>query len=187
MAKDRVWLVMALAAFTVALFAASCLFAMDSPQAVDGSIASEPLQPPVAKPEIPMPSPSSAVAAAPSPTPLSIPPTETLTPIPTPGPTPTATATLPPLPPMETILLLGSDERGTSSGGVWLTDAIMVVTLDAENKRVGMFGIPRDLWVSPPTMWEMRVNQVDYLGEQNHYPGGGPALLADTLREPSGL
>jgi LCP family protein required for cell wall assembly len=91
------------------------------------------------------------------------------------------------MPPVQRILLLGSDERGESSGGVWLTDAIMVVTLDSENMRIGMLGIPRDLWVSPPTLWEMRINQVDYLGDQHGYPGGGTALLADTLKETLGL
>jgi len=63
----------------------------------------------------------------------------------------------------------------------------MVVTVDVENKRIGLLGIPRDLWVSPPTLPEMRINQVDYLGELYEYPGGGPALLIDTLKETFGL
>ena len=190
-AGDRRLLAVALAAFTVALVAAGCLIALGSPQEVDESIPTETPQPPVVESDTPTAWPTATAAVALSPASQWITPTATTTPSsthdPTPTATPTATPTLPPMPPMETILLLGSDQRDSSSGGVWLTDAIMIVTLDAENKRVGMFGIPRDLWVSPPTMRDMRVNQVDYLGEQYGYPGGGPALLADTLREMFGL
>jgi len=122
--------------------------------------------------------------ASPSPT-FTVMPTATSTPTymgePTTRPTPTPT-----LPPIQHILLLGTDER-EDYGGIWHTDAIMVVTLDAQNKRIGMLSIPRDLWVKPPTLHETRINLVDYLGELNGYPGGGPALLADTLQETFGL
>ncbi|MDH7485396.1 MAG: LCP family protein [Anaerolineae bacterium] len=124
---------------------------------------------------------ATATAVPPSPTP-------TARPIPTATPTPTLTPTpTPALPAIQRILLLGTDERPGSSDKTWRTDAIMVVTVDAENKRIGMLGIPRDLIVTPPTLGEMRINQVDYLGELYEYPGGGPALLADTLKETFGL
>ena len=142
---------------------------------------------PATESEVAMPPTASATptstptAVPPSPTPTAT-PTATATPTPTLTPTPT-----PALPALQRILLLGTDERPESSGGTWHTDAIMVVTVDAENKRIAMLGIPRDLWVSPPTLWEMRINQVDYLAEQYEYPGGGPALLAETLKETFGL
>ena len=122
------------------------------------------------------PQPTHGLTVSPSPSP-------TATPAPTPTRTPTPTPTLPP---MQRILLLGTDER-ESSWGLWHTDAIMVAIVDAENKRIGLLGIPRDLWVNAPTLGEMKINLVDYLGEKHGYPGGGPALLADTLKDTFGL
>ncbi|MFI5241293.1 MAG: LCP family protein, partial [Microgenomates group bacterium] len=43
------------------------------------------------------------------------------------------------------ILLLGSGGGGHSGGG--LTDSIIVVHIDLENKKVLLMSIPRDLWV----------------------------------------
>lgn len=149
-------------------------------------------QPPVTRIALTMPTaPAAALTAiaphpAQGPTPSPSPsPTPTATPTTAPSPRPTPTPT-PTLPLIQRILLLGTDER-ESSWGTWHTDAIMVAIVDAENKRIGLLGIPRDLWVSAPGLGEMKINQVDYMGEKHGYPGGGPALLADTLKETFGL
>jgi LCP family protein required for cell wall assembly len=64
---------------------------------------------------------------------------------------------------------------------VWRTDSILLVFVNARNKRVGVLSIPRDLWVSIPGHGYGRINTVDSLGERTRYPGGGPALLDRTL------
>lgn len=116
------------------------------------------------------PLPSSPVASA---TPTS---TFTPTPISTPTPTPT------PLPVPEgviSVILLGGDRL---PGQVdWRTDTMIYVRIDPEDKIVGMVSIPRDLWVHIPGHGYNRLNTADYLGESEGYPGGGPALLNDTL------
>lgn len=84
------------------------------------------------------------------------------------------------------ILLLGSDQRPGQSGP-WRTDVIMWVTIRRDEKAVGVLSIPRDLWVSIPRVGENRINVADYFGETRAYPGGGPALVADTLQNNLGL
>lgn len=181
MSRGRLLLFLSLVAFGALLLAAGCLVLSGQHQAASDSQAAATSAPLTVSAMPRATRTATAPVALPSPTPTAT-PAATLTPTPTMTPTPTPT-----LAPLQRILLLGTDERGESSGGVWLTDAILVVTVDAENKRIGMLGIPRDLWVKPPTMWEMRINQVDYLGDQHDYPGGGAALLADTLKETFGM
>lgn len=56
------------------------------------------------------------------------------------------------------ILALGVDQR--SSGNVvqtYLTDTIMVMSLDAKNNKVAMISIPRDLWVDK---YKTKINSV---------------------------
>lgn len=96
------------------------------------------------------------------------------------------TPALPPLNRVLNILLLGSDQRAGQTGP-WRTDVIMWVTIHRDQKQVGILSIPRDLWVSIPKVGENRVNVADYFGETLKYPGGGPALAADTLKSNLGL
>ncbi len=78
------------------------------------------------------------------------------------------------------ILLLGIDKR---PGEVYArTDTMILVTVDPNSKTAGMLSIPRDLWVSVPGYNEDRINKAFYLGEQNGYPGGGPALAMKTVQ-----
>lgn len=60
------------------------------------------------------------------------------------------------------ILLLGSDQRPNEGG--FRTDAILLVTLDSEDKTVSVVSFPRDLWVQVPSLYEMKINQVYELG-----------------------
>lgn len=59
------------------------------------------------------------------------------------------------------ILLLGSDERGDGSHR---TDVIMLVVLDPNDSSIKVVSFPRDLWVKVPSLWEMKINEVDQLG-----------------------
>ncbi len=79
------------------------------------------------------------------------------------------------------ILVLGVDER-ESMNGPWRTDTMMILTVDPLNKTAGILSIPRDLWVPIPGYSEGRINTANYLGDAYGYPGGGPALAAETVR-----
>ena len=83
------------------------------------------------------------------------------------------------------ILLLGSDSRPDEKYGH--TDAMILVTVDPIAKTAGMLSIPRDLWVSIPSYGENRINQAYRLGQIKGYPGGGPALVVETVQANLGV
>jgi len=87
-------------------------------------------------------------------------------------------------PHMISLLLLGADGNGDSH---WRTDSIMLIAVNPRTGRTGMLSIPRDLWVDIPGYGADRINTVDFAGENMEYPGGGPALLREVLRENLGL
>ncbi len=128
------------------------------------------------------PVPSVQQTPLPSDTPNPASPTPTFTPTATSTPTPTATPVPTPLPVPEgviSIMLLGGDRL---PGQVdWRTDTMIYVRIDPKKRIVGMVSIPRDLWVEIPGYGYNRLNTADYLGESQGYPGGGPALLNNTL------
>ena len=105
---------------------------------------------------------------------------------------PTDSTVTPPLPtpvPMGPgvlhIMLLGTDRRPPDDG--WRTDTMILVSVDPEERIVSMVSIPRDLYVAIPGHGKTRLNLADNIGEAEHYPGGGPALLRRMLEENLGL
>jgi LCP family protein required for cell wall assembly len=111
-------------------------------------------------------------------------PSPTATHTPTPSPTPVPT----PLPVPEgviSVMLLGGDRLPGQID--WRTDTMIYVRIDPARKVVGMLSIPRDLWVYIPGHGYNRLNTADYLGESEGYPGGGPALLNETLLHNLGI
>jgi len=82
-------------------------------------------------------------------------------------------------------MLLGGDRLPGQTG--WRTDTMIYVRIDPKNKIVGMLSIPRDLWVYIPGYGYNRLNTADYAGESDGYPGGGPALLNQTLLHNLGI
>ncbi len=132
------------------------------------------------------------------------PPTSTPLPTPLPSPTPTATpwlqptfappsidvygipAPMPMLSPPQHInfLLLGSDSRG---GASFRTDVVMVAMVDRAEKSVTLISIPRDLYVYIPGWTMNRINTAYLHGKTTGYPGGGNALIKDTIRYNLGL
>lgn len=78
------------------------------------------------------------------------------------------------------ILLLGIDKRPDEL--ISRTDTMILVTVDPNTKTAGMLSIPRDLWVAIPGYEEDRINKAYFLGDQNDYPGGGPALAMKTVQ-----
>lgn len=93
---------------------------------------------------------------------------------PIPGPVPPI-----PLPPDTiNILLLGSDRR---TGTSFRTDTILLLSIQPSAGGAALISIPRDLYVYLPGYSMQRVNTAFNLGNEVGYPGGGRALLADTL------
>lgn len=100
---------------------------------------------------------------------------------------PQAQGTPPPLleaPDVITFLLLGSDLR---SGASYRTDTLVIAIVRPHEGQVALVSIPRDLWVNIPTAGMNRINTAYQSGELSGYPGGGAALLRDTIRENLGL
>lgn len=79
-----------------------------------------------------------------------------------------------------TVLLMGVDARPGQT--IARTDTIMVITIDPQSGSAGMLSLPRDMLVSVPILSDtVKINTVHVIGEIRDYPGGGPALLRDTV------
>lgn len=79
------------------------------------------------------------------------------------------------------VLVMGIDEREHEQGP-WRTDTMLVLTIDPVSMTGGMLSIPRDLWVPIPGYEEDRINKAHFIGDLYDYPGGGPALAAETVQ-----
>lgn len=85
------------------------------------------------------------------------------------------------------ILLVGLDQRWEVQHRAFRTDTIMIASLDTETDDAMLLSIPRDLYVEVPGHGKRRINIAHVLGETQHYPGGGPALLMDTIQQDFGI
>lgn len=83
------------------------------------------------------------------------------------------------------IVLLGTDQRPGQIN--WRTDTIILLTINQSEKTVGMLTIPRDLYVTIPSIGKQRINTADFYGEYYHYPGGGPNLIKTTIEQNLGV
>jgi LCP family protein required for cell wall assembly len=89
--------------------------------------------------------------------------------------------------PRTNILLVGLDQRWQVAHRAFRTDTIMIASLDSETNEAVLFSIPRDLYVEVPNHGKRRINIAHVLGETQGYPGGGPALLMDTIEQAFGI
>lgn len=128
-------------------------------------------------------------------------PVPTGTPVPsTGGSKPVRTPTSSPLPPPTiipvkdralvpptnlNILIMGTDRRSGQPN--WRTDTLILVSVNQEDKTVGMLSIPRDLWVQIPGIGAQRINTADFYGEYYHLPGGGPQTIKSTVERNLGV
>jgi LCP family protein required for cell wall assembly len=64
---------------------------------------------------------------------------------------------------------------------------MMLATMDPVSRTVGLFSIPRDLWVNIPGFGYGKINTAYYLGELYDLTGGGPALAMQTVEELLGV
>ena len=80
------------------------------------------------------------------------------------------------------ILVLGMGGSGHPGG--FLTDTIMVVSIDPVQKSIGMLSIPRDLYVPIPGNGKNKINVAYSYGEANKNElGGGPQVAKGTVSE----
>lgn len=89
------------------------------------------------------------------------------------------------LPDTLNIIIMGSDRR--PGWRTWRTDALMLASIHQKTNSVSVISIPRDLWVRIPSYGYERINAADVFGELYHYPGGGPNLLKQTIRDNLGI
>jgi LCP family protein required for cell wall assembly len=77
------------------------------------------------------------------------------------------------------VLLIGTDYRPSDS--TFRTDTLIVASINKSAGTVSLLSIPRDLYVYVPKYGMARINQAFQAAERNGYPGGGPALLEQTV------
>src|SRR3990172_4862341 len=83
------------------------------------------------------------------------------------------------------IVLMGSDRR--PGDGAWRTDVLILASIDTSVPSVTMLSFPRDLWVYIPGWRWQRINLADGRGESAGFPGGGPALVKQTIQYNFGI
>lgn len=80
------------------------------------------------------------------------------------------------------ILVLGIDRR-PSEQCPCRSDVMILGTLDPDTLTAGLITIPRDLYVSIPTIGTNRINTAMFYGELRNYPGKGPGLAKVTTEK----
>lgn len=84
------------------------------------------------------------------------------------------------------------DDEGGDHGGKWLTDSIMVLSVDQSNKNAYMLSLPRDLWVkydSPCDVgYQGKLNAVYYCqSNDGHDDKTGSLGLTNKIQEVTGI
>lgn len=105
------------------------------------------------------------------------------------APKPTATAT--PFPSLTgtqriNILLLGSDTDAKFQGS-YITQIMIVASIDPVHHTVTLLSIPRDFWVPIPGHGMNKIQVAYQFGEQDHPGGGGVALARQTIEDDFGI
>ncbi|MBN1680553.1 MAG: LCP family protein [Anaerolineae bacterium] len=85
-----------------------------------------------------------------------------------------------------TVLVMGVDRRPGEAGTAFLTDTIILISLDPATDRVGILSLPRDLQVEVPDFGVQPINTVYRLGELDGI-GGGSHLAVLTVQYNLGI
>ncbi len=92
------------------------------------------------------------------------------------------------------IVLFGTseDDEGGNHPGAYLTDSIMVISLDQKNNTAATFSIPRDLWVAYgqacPSGYEGRINALyDCYSNSGNDEAAGTDAMRRVLKDVTGL
>lgn len=78
------------------------------------------------------------------------------------------------------ILVLGVDDAANLSDTMML---VSIQTIKDQPYKVAMVSIPRDLYVEIPGYGSSKINAAYTYGQNNKYPGGGPALTKKTIED----
>lgn len=80
------------------------------------------------------------------------------------------------------VLLIGTDSDVDPSDPSFLTDTLMIVSINRTTNSVAMLSLPRDLYVCVPVMGMERINTAYQWGELVGWtPGGGFGLMQETI------
>jgi LCP family protein required for cell wall assembly len=80
------------------------------------------------------------------------------------------------------VLLLGIDQRAGMSDPA-RTDTLLLLSLDPATHTAGLLSLNRDVWVPLPGLDRSgKINTAHFIGETEHYPGGGPALAMKAVQ-----
>jgi LCP family protein required for cell wall assembly len=79
------------------------------------------------------------------------------------------------------ILLMGRDVTAQNTSSGYRTDVIIIASINKQAGSVLLLTIPRDLFVWIPGWTMQRINTAAGHGDSVEYPGGGPALLQQTI------
>lgn len=82
------------------------------------------------------------------------------------------------------VLLIGADQ---GSGAIFRTDTLIIASIRPKQQIVTLISIPRDLFVYVPDWTMQRINTAYLHGQMIKYPGGGVALLKETIRYNLGI
>jgi LCP family protein required for cell wall assembly len=90
------------------------------------------------------------------------------------------------------ILLAGYSVDDPNHQGAALTDSIMVVSINPENKSAVLISIPRDMWVDIPGYGYQKINAAYEDGQAENfsrsgYPTGGMGLLEEVINNDFGI
>lgn len=85
-----------------------------------------------------------------------------------------------------TVVVLGTDTRPSETETFSRTDSIMLISMDPATNKVGVLGIPRDLWVTIPGYGYQRINLAYTLGE-SWQVGSGPQVVEQTIQATFGM
>ena len=90
------------------------------------------------------------------------------------------------------ILLAGNSADDPGHAGADLTDSLLLLSIDTDNKRAFMMSIPRDLYVDIPDNGYAKINEVYADGKESGfseagYPDGGMGLLEKVVGQNFGI
>ncbi|HEV3484436.1 MAG TPA: LCP family protein [Vicinamibacterales bacterium] len=84
------------------------------------------------------------------------------------------------------ILVIGIGGDTHPGKGKELADALMLVSLKPSTKQAALISIPRDYYIRSSRYGAHRINAAHEIGNNSGYPGRGPALVSDEVRQITG-
>lgn len=80
------------------------------------------------------------------------------------------------------VLIIGASRNGKLSE----THSLTVMSVKPGEKQAAMISLPRDLWLQVSHFGSHRIGSALNIGESSGYPGEGPGLVSDIVRDVTG-